>query len=79
MLHSSGEPFSDMAKTLIVPMLSWPSIEVIEALVLLSYAEFGAGSDSGLWMYAGMALRMSQDLGLQYVSVVSLLDNDRFL
>jgi hypothetical protein len=66
-----------MAKVLIVPMLSWPSIEVIEALILLSYAEFGAGSDSGLWMYEGMALRMAQDLGLQHESSVSSMDNEK--
>ncbi|KDN42740.1 hypothetical protein K437DRAFT_257767 [Tilletiaria anomala UBC 951] len=76
-LKSAGEPFSDMAKTLIVPMLSWPSFEVIEALVLLSYAEFGAGSDSGLWMYAGMALRMAQDLGLQHESTISSLPDEK--
>ena len=30
---NAGEPFSEMAKTLIVPMLSWPSLDVIEALI----------------------------------------------
>ncbi|SNX87607.1 uncharacterized protein MEPE_06317 [Melanopsichium pennsylvanicum] len=70
---SSGDPFSEMSKILIIPLLSFPSIEVIEALVLLSYAEFAAGSDSGLWMYVGMALRMAQDLGLQHeVSIQSI-------
>uniref|UniRef100_V5GRX5 Zn(2)-C6 fungal-type domain-containing protein n=1 Tax=Kalmanozyma brasiliensis (strain GHG001) TaxID=1365824 RepID=V5GRX5_KALBG len=70
---SSGDPFSEMAKILIIPLLSFPSIEVIEALILLSYAEFAAGSDSGLWMYVGMALRMAQDLGLQHeVSIQSI-------
>lgn len=72
---SSGDPFSEMAKILIIPLLSFPSIEVIEALILLSYAEFAAGSDSGLWMYVGMALRMAQDLGLQHeVSIQSILN-----
>ncbi len=66
-----------MAKVLIVPMLSWPSMEVIEALLILSYAEFGAGSDSGLWMYEGMALRMSQDLGLQHEATISTMQDEK--
>lgn len=70
---TAGEPFSEMAKTLIVPVLSWPSLDVIEALVLLSYAEFGAGSDSGLWMYSGMAMRMAMDLGIQHETTIQSL------
>lgn len=65
-VKNASESFADMAKVLIVPMLSWPSIDVIEALVIISYAEFGAGADAGLWMYVGMALRMATDLGLQH-------------
>ena len=66
---NAGEPFSEMAKTLIVPMLSWPSLDVIEALILLSYAEFGAGSDSGHWMYSGMGMRISNACTVNSVSV----------
>ncbi|CAO1624672.1 unnamed protein product [Jaminaea pallidilutea] len=69
----AGEPFSEMAKTLLVPMLSWPSLDVIEALIILSYAEFGAGSDSGLWMYSGMGMRMAMDLGIQHESTIQSL------
>lgn len=74
---SSGDPFSEMAKVLIIPLLSFPSIEVIEALILLSYAEFAAGSDSGLWMYVGMALRMAQDLGLQHEVSIQSIPNEK--
>ncbi|PWN28388.1 hypothetical protein BDZ90DRAFT_146931 [Jaminaea rosea] len=70
---SVGECFSEMAKTLIVPMLSWPSLDVIEALIILSYAEFGAGSDSGLWMYSGMGMRMAMDLGIEHESTIQSL------
>ena len=75
--QSSGEHFSDMAKVLLIPLLSFPSIEVIETLLILSYAEFAAGSDSGLWMYVGMALRMAQDLGLQHEAGVLSSANPR--
>ncbi|KAJ9475339.1 C6 transcription factor [Pseudozyma hubeiensis] len=74
---SSGDPFSEMAKILIIPLLSFPSIEVIEALILLSYSEFAAGSDSGLWMYVGMALRMAQDLGLQHEVSIQSIPNEK--
>lgn len=73
---SAGEPFSEMAKTLIVPMLSWPSLDVIEALIILSYAEFGAGSDSGLWMYSGMGMRMAIDLGIEHESTIVSLPSE---
>lgn len=74
---SSGDPFSEMAKVLIIPLLSFPSIEVVEALILLSYAEFAAGSDSGLWMYVGMALRMAQDLGLQHEASIQSIPTEK--
>lgn len=32
---------------LIVHMLSWPSLEVLQALVLIAWSEFGSGRDSG--------------------------------
>ncbi len=28
-------------------MLSWPSLEVLQALILIAWAEFGCGRDSG--------------------------------
>jgi hypothetical protein len=32
---------------MIVHMLSWPSLEVLQALVLIAWSEFGSGRDSG--------------------------------
>jgi len=76
-VKSAGEPFADMSKVLIVPMLSWPSVDVIEALVIISYSEFAAGADAGLWMYIGMALRMATDLGLQHEVTVKSMANKK--
>ncbi|UZJ52768.1 hypothetical protein CBS101457_002088 [Exobasidium rhododendri] len=73
----TGEPFADMAKVLIIPMLSWPSVEVIEALVIISYSEFAAGADSGLWMYIGMSIRMATDLGLQHEVTINSMANKK--
>jgi hypothetical protein len=62
--YAYGEPFADKAKRLLIPLLALPSLEVVQSLVLLTYQEFATDRDSGLWMYAGMAIRMAQDIGL---------------
>lgn len=63
--YAYGEPFADKAKRLLIPLLALPSLEVVQSLVLLTYQEFATDRDSGLWMYAGMAIRMAQDIGLE--------------
>ncbi|KAG8982646.1 hypothetical protein FRB90_006656, partial [Tulasnella sp. 427] len=68
----AGEAFADMAKLLVVHMLSWPSVEVVQTLVLIAWSEFGSGRDSGLWMYSRMAVAMAMDLGLQFEATVQL-------
>ncbi|KAG8889435.1 hypothetical protein FRB98_004331 [Tulasnella sp. 332] len=69
-----------MSKLLIVHMLSWPSLEVLQALVLIAWSEFGSGRDSGLWMYSRMAVAMAMDLGkqprLQFETTVQLAATD---
>ncbi|KAG9082071.1 hypothetical protein FS749_007133, partial [Ceratobasidium sp. UAMH 11750] len=70
--HLAGEAYCDMAKLLVVHMLSWPSVEVLQALVLIAWSEFGSGRDSGLWMYSRMAVGMAMDLGLGYEATVQL-------
>jgi hypothetical protein len=37
----------------------------VQSLVLLTHQEFANDRDSALWMYAGMAIRMAQDIGLE--------------
>ncbi|EUC67392.1 C6 transcription factor [Rhizoctonia solani AG-3 Rhs1AP] len=70
--HLAGEAYCDMAKLLVVHMLSWPSVEVLQALVLIAWSEFGSGRDSGLWMYSRMAVGMAMDLGLGFEATVQL-------
>ncbi|CED82451.1 Transcription factor domain, fungi [Phaffia rhodozyma] len=62
--YESAQPFEDTAKKILVPLLSFPSVDTVVGLVLLAWSEFGSGRDSGLWMFSGMAIRMLQDLGL---------------
>lgn len=59
----NGSPFLDKAKEQLVSLLSIPEPEVVAGLVLLAWAELGDSNETGLWMFAGMAIRMVQDLG----------------
>lgn len=62
--HSRGLRFAEKAKSYMMSSITLPSVTTVATLVLLAWHEFGVNSDSGLWMFAGMALRMSIDLGL---------------
>ena len=65
---SHGEAFARRAKSGVAAAFSCPSITVVQSCLLLAYAEFGSGCESELWMYAGIAIRMAQDLGLHKAS-----------
>ncbi len=62
--HSRGLAFAEKAKSYIMSSITVPSVTTVATLVLLAYHEYAVNSDSGLWMFAGMAIRMSIDLGL---------------
>ena len=63
-------PFIDKAQELIVPLLHIPTNDVATGLLLLAWASFGQNSESGLWQYSGMAIRMAIDLGIFEVSEI---------
>lgn len=42
-----------------------PNLSAVQACFMMCWIEFGAGRDSCLWMYLGIAIRMAQDLGLE--------------
>ncbi|KAF8335379.1 fungal-specific transcription factor domain-containing protein [Cantharellus anzutake] len=73
---SAGEPYCDMAKSLLVHMLSWPSLEILQSLILIAWAEFGSGRDSGLWMYSRMAVGMAMDLGFGFETTVQMASSN---
>ncbi|KAL4913530.1 fungal-specific transcription factor domain-containing protein [Aspergillus aurantiobrunneus] len=60
-----GQPFANRAMSALVECLSFPTLSVVQACLLLAYVEFGSNHDSGLWMYLGISIRMAQDLGMQ--------------
>ncbi|KAL3467460.1 fungal-specific transcription factor domain-containing protein [Aspergillus heterothallicus] len=60
-----GQPFANRAMSALIESLSFPTLSVVQACLLLAYEEFGSNHDSGLWMYLGISIRMAQDLGMQ--------------
>ncbi|ESK95418.1 pathway-specific nitrogen regulator [Moniliophthora roreri MCA 2997] len=63
-------PFITKAQELIIPLLHLPTTDVVTGLLLLAWANYGQNSDSGLWQYSGMAIRMALDLGLHEISEI---------
>lgn len=61
---SAGEPFADKAKTFLAASLTFPSKSTTLAYLMLAWCEFAVNLDSAFWNYAGLAMRMSIDLGL---------------
>jgi hypothetical protein len=61
------DAYSDAAKQALLPLLAIPTLEVLQAYILLTWSEWGNGRDAGFWMYSGICVRMAQDLGLAAV------------
>ena len=59
-----GHPFFAQAKVMLGSMLSVPTRSTAAALALLAMVGAANDSESEVWMLMGMAVRMSQDLGL---------------
>ncbi|KAH8083490.1 hypothetical protein HD553DRAFT_342712 [Filobasidium floriforme] len=61
---SAADVWSSTAKEQVNRQLAVANLDLVEALLMISWYEFSADRDGGLWMYSGMAFRMAQDLGL---------------
>jgi len=60
-----GHIFAQRAKSATVETFPCPSVQAVQACLLMAYEGFGENQDSALWMYLGLAIRMAMDLGLQ--------------
>lgn len=56
-------PFIAKAQELVTPLLHLPTSDVCSGLLFLAWACWGQGSESGLWQFSGMCIRMAIDLG----------------
>jgi hypothetical protein len=63
-------PFIAKAQELATPLLQLPTTDTCTGLMLLCWAYYGQGSESGAWQYSGMAIRMAVELGVHEVSDV---------
>ena len=64
--YMRADPFADKAKELVYPLFSLPSLKVCQALVMITWIEWGSDRDSSAWLWSGLSIRMSQDIGLSY-------------
>lgn len=60
-----GQVFAQRAKARVTDAFTYPTVEGLQACLLLAYEAFGDNKDAALWMYTGCAIRMAIDLGLQ--------------
>ncbi|KAJ7641467.1 fungal-specific transcription factor domain-containing protein [Roridomyces roridus] len=74
LLPDQGEkacaPFLTKAQELVIPLLHLPTTDCVTGLLLLAWANYGQNSESALWQYSGMAIRMALDLGLHEISEI---------
>ncbi|CAG8560012.1 26160_t:CDS:2 [Dentiscutata erythropus] len=61
---TAGDVYFDRAKALLDSDYDRAHITNVQALLLLSLREYGAGRVTRSWIYTGMAARMAQSLGL---------------
>ncbi|CAG8457062.1 10184_t:CDS:2, partial [Cetraspora pellucida] len=61
---TAGDIYFDRAKALLDNDYDRAHVTTVQALVLLSIREHGTGQDTRAWIYAGMATRMVQSLGM---------------
>lgn len=81
--YEDGKLFSYHARTLLHADLQNGrcNIPTIQALLLISAQECGAGNCTQAWMYSGVAFRLAEDLGItidarKYAGNVLLTDED---
>ena len=74
--YTSAEPFAAMAKELVVPLFALPSLKVCQALIMITWIEWGSDRDAGAWLWSGLAIRISQDLGLFYNDTILALPDE---
>ncbi|CAM1510576.1 Fc.00g009110.m01.CDS01 [Cosmosporella sp. VM-42] len=63
--NERGAVFAQRARQATVDTFPCPTVSAVQACLLMAYEGFGAGQDSALWMYLGLAIRMAVDLGIQ--------------
>ncbi len=75
----AGNAFVKKAYELVVPNIRLPNTDLVTALLILSWCEFGQNSDSGQWGFSDLAMRMSQDQGFHRNEEIMYEDQAHFV
>lgn len=77
-LYQAGNAFMEKCAELLVQTIRFPSTDAVTALQLMAWCEYGLGSESAFWLYAGLAFRMAEDGGFAKASAArsTLEDED---
>ncbi|TDL16907.1 hypothetical protein BD410DRAFT_588230 [Rickenella mellea] len=59
-----GEPFIEMAKEIIMPVVHIPSLETLHALILLAWCEYGQAREKDLPVFRQYAVSMALSIGV---------------
>ncbi|CAG8645862.1 9755_t:CDS:2 [Rhizophagus irregularis] len=65
--YTAGEQFANVATKMILQSFDYPSVEYVQAFILLTLHNFGTCKGPRAWMYIGMAIRMAQEIGLHKI------------
>ncbi|RIA86805.1 fungal-specific transcription factor domain-containing protein [Glomus cerebriforme] len=68
--YLAGTQFASMATKMILQSFDYPSVEFVQAFILLALHMFGVCKGPRAWMYIGMAVRMAQEIGLHKIDEV---------
>lgn len=63
-------PFLAKSQELLPPLVHLPTYDAVTGLLLLAWANHGQNSESALWAFSGLAIRMSTDLGMHETSEI---------
>ncbi|KAK8039140.1 hypothetical protein PG993_007551 [Apiospora rasikravindrae] len=63
-MASVSKAFSSQAETMVYASLEKPDLTLLQALILLSYHAIGHGKASKGWLFLGIALRITHEMGL---------------
>ncbi|TDL22659.1 hypothetical protein BD410DRAFT_861278 [Rickenella mellea] len=72
-----GEPFIDVAKEFVMPVICQPSLETLHALLLLAWCEYGSGHEAGLSLFTGYAVHMALDIGLGHDANIQMITTEQ--
>ncbi|KAI9572349.1 hypothetical protein HD554DRAFT_2069197 [Boletus coccyginus] len=73
-----AETYSDMAKEQLSAALQHPSVETLQATILLAWAEFKSGRAHGFRQYSDLAMQTAMAIGLSEESSLQLSPYDAY-